>query len=46
MWDTVRYVVTSKWERGEEGTLSGAMRRALVDAVEEAEGKEKNGKAK
>ncbi|KAJ9110049.1 hypothetical protein QFC20_003123 [Naganishia adeliensis] len=31
---------------GEEGTLSGAMRRALVDAVEEAEGKEKNGKAK
>jgi hypothetical protein len=46
VWNTVRYVVASKWERGEEGTLSAAMRRALVDVVEEAEEKEKKGKGK
>lgn len=46
VWNTVRYVVASKWERGEEGTLSGAMGNALVDVVAEAEEKEKKGKGK
>jgi hypothetical protein len=46
VWNTVRYVVASKWERGEEGTLSSAMRRALEEVVEEAEGKEKKGEGK
>jgi hypothetical protein len=46
VWNTVRYVVAGKHERGEDGQLSEAMRRALVDLVEEENGKEKKGKGK
>jgi hypothetical protein len=42
----VRYVVAGKHERGEDGQLSEAMRRALVDLVEGENGKEKKGKGK
>lgn len=46
VWNTVRYVVAGKHERGEDGQLSAAMRRTLVEIVEEEDGKGKKGKSK
>lgn len=46
VWNTVRWVVAGKHERGEDGQLSAAMRRALVDMVEEENEKEKKAKSK
>ena len=44
VWNTVRWVVAGKHERGENGQLSAAMRRALIDMVEEDNVKQKKGK--